>query len=148
MATKLSVILGRVRDNLQEPVAKLWTDAILYGHINAGIKDLARSLNTQYQNFFFDTDTGVTYVSEAETLSNVPEDVSTILGLELADPTLYPGLVFVYKDYNAAFIAHYKKTTGKDTKVDQSHAGSSAIARSVADGLDAACGGAGRRGDC
>jgi sulfate/thiosulfate transport system substrate-binding protein len=42
-----------------------------------------------------------------------------------------------YKDYNAAFIAHYKKTTGKDIKIDQSHGGSSAIARSVADGLDA-----------
>ena len=42
-----------------------------------------------------------------------------------------------YKDYNAAFVVHYKKTTGKDIKVDQSHGGSSAIARSVADGLDA-----------
>ena len=42
-----------------------------------------------------------------------------------------------YKDYNPAFIAHYKKTTGKEVKVDQSHAGSSAVARSVADGLDA-----------
>jgi sulfate transport system substrate-binding protein len=42
-----------------------------------------------------------------------------------------------YKDYNAAFIANYKKTTGKDVKVDQSHAGSSAQARAVADGLDA-----------
>ncbi|MBC7648208.1 MAG: sulfate ABC transporter substrate-binding protein [Vitreoscilla sp.] len=42
-----------------------------------------------------------------------------------------------YKDYNAAFVAHYKKTTGKDIKVDQSHGGSSAIARSVADGLEA-----------
>lgn len=42
-----------------------------------------------------------------------------------------------YKDYNAAFVAHYKKTTGKDVKIDQSHAGSSAQARAVADGLDA-----------
>ncbi|MGJ7578733.1 sulfate ABC transporter substrate-binding protein [Variovorax sp. RHLX14] len=42
-----------------------------------------------------------------------------------------------YKDYNAAFVAHYKKTTGQDVKVDQSHAGSSAQARAVADGLDA-----------
>jgi sulfate transport system substrate-binding protein len=42
-----------------------------------------------------------------------------------------------YKDYNAAFAAHYKKTTGKDVKVDQSHAGSSAQARAVNDGLDA-----------
>jgi sulfate/thiosulfate transport system substrate-binding protein len=42
-----------------------------------------------------------------------------------------------YKDYNAAFIAHYKKTTGKDLKIDQAHGGSSAQARAVADGLDA-----------
>ncbi|HEY2256014.1 MAG TPA: sulfate ABC transporter substrate-binding protein [Variovorax sp.] len=42
-----------------------------------------------------------------------------------------------YKDYNAAFIANYKKTTGKDIKIDQSHGGSSAQARAVADGLDA-----------
>lgn len=42
-----------------------------------------------------------------------------------------------YKDYNAAFVAHYKKATGKDVKIDQSHGGSSAQARSVADGLDA-----------
>jgi len=42
-----------------------------------------------------------------------------------------------YKDYNAAFVAHYKQATGKDVKIDQSHAGSSAQARAVADGLDA-----------
>ena len=42
-----------------------------------------------------------------------------------------------YKDYNAAFTAHYKKTTGKDIKIDQAHGGSSAQARAVADGLDA-----------
>jgi len=42
-----------------------------------------------------------------------------------------------YKDINAAFVPYYKKTTGKDVKVEQSHAGSSAQARAVADGLDA-----------
>ncbi len=42
-----------------------------------------------------------------------------------------------YKDYNAAFVAHYKKTAGQDVKIDQSHAGSSAQARAVADGLEA-----------
>jgi sulfate transport system substrate-binding protein len=42
-----------------------------------------------------------------------------------------------YKDLNTAFVAHHKKTTGKDIKVDQSHAGSSAQARAVADGLEA-----------
>ena len=42
-----------------------------------------------------------------------------------------------YKDYNVAFVAHYKKTTGKDVKVDQAHGGSSAQARAVHDGLEA-----------
>ena len=42
-----------------------------------------------------------------------------------------------YKDINAAFIPHYKKTTGKDVRIDQAHAGSSAQARAVADGLEA-----------
>ena len=42
-----------------------------------------------------------------------------------------------YKDYNTAFVSHYKKTKGVDVKVDQSHAGSSAQARAVNDGLAA-----------
>ena len=42
-----------------------------------------------------------------------------------------------YKDVNAAFVPWYKKATGKDVKIEQSHAGSSAQARAVADGLDA-----------
>ena len=42
-----------------------------------------------------------------------------------------------YKDINTAFIASYKKSTGKDIKIDQSHAGSSAQARAVNDGLEA-----------
>ena len=42
-----------------------------------------------------------------------------------------------YKDINVAFAASHKKSTGKDIKVDQSHAGSSAQARAVADGLEA-----------
>lgn len=42
-----------------------------------------------------------------------------------------------YKDFNAAFAAHHKKTTGQDITLNQSHAGSSAQARAVADGLEA-----------
>jgi sulfate transport system substrate-binding protein len=42
-----------------------------------------------------------------------------------------------YKDINTAFAVHHKKTTGQDIKIDQSHAGSSAQARAVADGLEA-----------
>ena len=58
---------------------------------------------------------------KAETLLNVSYDVSREF----------------YKDYNAAFIAHYKKTKSIDVKIDQSHGGSSAQARAVNDGLDA-----------
>jgi sulfate transport system substrate-binding protein len=42
-----------------------------------------------------------------------------------------------YKELNAAYVAYVKKNTGKDVKIDQSHAGSSAQARAVADGLEA-----------
>jgi sulfate transport system substrate-binding protein len=42
-----------------------------------------------------------------------------------------------YKDYNAAFIAHYQKISGKTIKIDQAHGGSSAQARAVNDGLEA-----------
>ncbi len=59
--------------------------------------------------------------ASAQTLLNVSYDVSREF----------------YKDINLAFIAHYKKVSGKEVKIDQSHAGSSAQARAVADGLDA-----------
>ena len=42
-----------------------------------------------------------------------------------------------YKDFNAAFVKHYKQGTGQDIRIDQSHAGSSTQARAVADGLEA-----------
>jgi sulfate/thiosulfate transport system substrate-binding protein len=60
-------------------------------------------------------------LASSQTLLNVSYDVSREF----------------YKDFNAAFVAHTKKTTGKDIKIDQSHAGSSAQARAVADGLEA-----------
>src|SRR6187402_425440 len=42
-----------------------------------------------------------------------------------------------YKDYNAVFAAHWKKTTGEDLTLNQNHGGSSRQARSVIDGLQA-----------
>jgi sulfate transport system substrate-binding protein len=42
-----------------------------------------------------------------------------------------------YKDYNIAFAAHWKATTGENITLKQSHGGSSKQARSVADGLEA-----------
>ena len=43
----------------------------------------------------------------------------------------------LYKDINPAFVAEWKKTTGEDVVIKQSHGGSSKQARAVADGLDA-----------
>jgi sulfate transport system substrate-binding protein len=63
----------------------------------------------------------VSTLTSAQTLLNASYDVSREF----------------YKDVNAAFIASYKKSTGKDIKIDQSHGGSSAQARAVNDGLDA-----------
>jgi len=42
-----------------------------------------------------------------------------------------------YKDYNAAFAAHWKATTGEELTLNQSHGGSSRQARSVIEGLQA-----------
>ena len=61
-------------------------------------------------------------VAGAQTLLNVSYDVSREF----------------YKDINAAFVADQaRKNPGRVVKVDQSHAGSSAQARAVADGLEA-----------
>jgi len=63
----------------------------------------------------------VSQLASAQTLLNVSYDVAREF----------------YKDINTAFVANYKKTTGKEVKIDQSHGGSSAQARAVNDGLDA-----------
>jgi sulfate transport system substrate-binding protein len=43
----------------------------------------------------------------------------------------------LYKDINPAFVAEWKKTTGQNITIKQSHGGSSKQARAVADGLEA-----------
>jgi sulfate transport system substrate-binding protein len=43
----------------------------------------------------------------------------------------------MYRDYNAAFAAHWKEKSGRDVTIQQSHAGSGSQARAVIDGLDA-----------
>jgi len=64
-----------------------------------------------------------------------------VSGLQVSAQTLLNASYDVarefYKEYNAAFVANYKKTTSKDVKIDQAHGGSSAQARAVNDGLDA-----------
>ncbi|MFC0143989.1 sulfate ABC transporter substrate-binding protein [Pectobacterium cacticida] len=43
----------------------------------------------------------------------------------------------LYQQYNAAFIKHWKETTGEDITIKNSHGGSGKQARSVIDGLQA-----------
>jgi sulfate transport system substrate-binding protein len=43
----------------------------------------------------------------------------------------------LYADFNNAFAAHWKATTGQDVKISQSHGGSGKQARAVLDGLEA-----------
>ena len=43
----------------------------------------------------------------------------------------------IFADINAAFVPAYKAATGQDVTVDQSHGGTSAQARSIAEGLEA-----------
>ncbi|MDR0468275.1 MAG: sulfate ABC transporter substrate-binding protein, partial [Campylobacteraceae bacterium] len=43
----------------------------------------------------------------------------------------------LYREYNEAFIKHYKSLTGDDVAIRQSHGGSGGQARSVIDGLEA-----------
>jgi len=43
----------------------------------------------------------------------------------------------LYQEYNAAFVKYWKKKTGQDVKIEQSHGGSGKQARAVIDGLSA-----------
>ncbi|MEI6070144.1 MAG: sulfate ABC transporter substrate-binding protein [Verrucomicrobiae bacterium] len=43
----------------------------------------------------------------------------------------------LYADFNAAFAGHWKKTTGQDIRINQSHGGSGKQARSIIDGIEA-----------
>lgn len=43
----------------------------------------------------------------------------------------------LYEEYNAAFVKYWKKKTGQDVTISQSHGGSGKQARSVIDGLQA-----------
>jgi sulfate/thiosulfate-binding protein len=59
----------------------------------------------------------------------------------LADTTLlnvsYDPTRELYRDFNAAFIAKWKRDTGEALKINQSHGGSGKQSRSVIDGLEA-----------
>jgi sulfate/thiosulfate transport system substrate-binding protein len=66
-------------------------------------------------------------------MRRVPASASSITLLNVSyDPTRE-----LYRDYNAAFERYWKKSTGQDVTIRQSHGGSGSQARSVIDGLEA-----------
>ncbi len=79
--------------------------------------------------------------------SNLPHHVAALaalaavsLGAQAATTLLnvsYDVTREFYKDYDAAFVAHWKAASGETLVVNQSHGGSSKQARSIIDGLDA-----------
>jgi sulfate transport system substrate-binding protein len=64
------------------------------------------------------------------------------LPAQAADPTTLLNVSYdvsreFYKDFNTAFVAHWKKTSGQALEVKQSHGGSSAQVRGISEGLEA-----------
>lgn len=69
--------------------------------------------------------------SAGSTGSTATKDPITLLNVSY-DPTRE-----LYKEFNDAFAAHWKKEHGQDVEVKQSHGGSGSQSRKVIDGLDA-----------
>jgi sulfate transport system substrate-binding protein len=75
--------------------------------------------------------TGALLAAALMVAPQVPAATTTLLNVSY-DPTRE-----LYDDYNKAFAQHWKKTTGKDVSIRQSHGGSGKQARTVIDGLPA-----------
>lgn len=100
MATTIQTIVTRARRaHLQEVIPRFWTDDELLGHAINGTKDLWRRVKDTYQDYFRTIDTSlVSVAANASTLTGVPADVSTVLGLEARTPATRP-ILFVHRDY-------------------------------------------------
>lgn len=104
MATTLQSLITDIRSHLIAPIAgdnadEFWTDAELLGHLNRGIKELWRSINDNYQNYFLTVDqTNVSIVASTEVLSGVPSDVSIVRLIGPRDRKSYPYLKFEYRN--------------------------------------------------
>lgn len=100
MATPIADIITQCRRaRLQEVVPRFWTQDELVGHFNAGMRDLWKALKDVYQDHFRTIDdTNVSLAASATTLTGVPTDVATVLGIEPRDPVSRP-IIFVQKDY-------------------------------------------------
>ena len=83
---------------------------------------------TQRRNFI---KLSLAFALAGAALASLAQPATALLNVSY-DPTRE-----LYVDINKAFTAHWKKKTGQDLTVKQSHGGSGKQARSVIDGLDA-----------
>jgi len=83
---------------------------------------------TQRRNFI---KLSLAFALAGAALASLAQPAATLLNVSY-DPTRE-----LYVDVNKAFSAHWKKKTGQDLTIKQSHGGSGKQARSVIDGLDA-----------
>jgi hypothetical protein len=103
MATTVDSVLSRVRILLVEPTARFWSDAELIDHINAGVKDLWRSIADLKQEHFLLINEDVVFPSNSSALTNVPTDVHKVVMIEAMDTSengSNPGLHFQPLEYN------------------------------------------------
>lgn len=101
MATLTSTIVTRVRNNLQESTARLWTDAEILDKVNGAYKDLWRAINNTYQNYWLTVDiTSMSIAANGTTVTGVPSDFTTLKGMEPLTQSLARTLKFTYRDYN------------------------------------------------
>jgi hypothetical protein len=96
-----SVLIARARAHLRESTESFWSDAELLDHLNAGVRDLWRAIKDTYQDYFW-AEATVTLAANASTLSGVPGDLATILGIEPSDPAAYPAVQFFERDFMSA----------------------------------------------
>ena len=74
----------------------------------------------------------IAFLMFALSVTAIPAVADTTLLNVSYDPTRE-----LYRDFNAAFAADWKKQTGETVKINQSHGGSGKQSRSVIDGLEA-----------
>lgn len=116
-----SNIIAAARLKLLEPAPEVpssfWKDAELLTHLNEGVKDLWRAITDTLQDYWFTTSTAVTMASGALQLSNVPADVSRIIGIEPVTPNNYPTLNFFPKRYTHPDMIAARATDPQDPSV-------------------------------
>src|SRR3954449_2838886 len=100
-------------------------------HAHAAHHSYTQDDRTQTMKNFARLALAVSLLAAPTTPLAAQQNAATLLNVSY-DPTRE-----LYKDINGAFAREWKRRTGQDVEVKQSHGGSGAQARAVIDGLEA-----------